>query len=415
MHLVILLVLMMVAPFAGAQEFKVDSKNLRSLVTEKNAKVQASMRNKEAAEQKEGYLGRSFLPSLDLHASQEQFKSGSTDTKSQPAYGAELRVNLYNGGRDHLEDKVRKLTSQKRGFESDRVLSEELEEARNSYWQILYLRDKQVALKSSLESNRQNLTSADRRIRSGVATESDRVEFEMKDVELRQDLEKTQIEMQNRIRRLGLIIGKEKMDVNSFVEKLDHEHDYESQLKHEAKDHEFLVKEHEITAEQNRLLAKKEKRAWWPKLEAFAGYNQYNERDKDFTAASDRTESVVGLRVSLSMAAGLESHREGKSLGKEAEAAEALAQFQKKEVEAHLESEMDELQLLHNQVHEVEENIRRAEKYYRLTQSEYGRGVKNSPDVLGASEKLFETRHKRLEIIRDFQLAKSHVLSKIGK
>ena len=39
--------------------------------------------------------------------------------------------------------------------------------------------------------------------------------------------------------------------------------------------------------------------------------------------------------------------------------------------------------------HNAEENIKRAERYYRLTQSEYNRGVKNSPDVLGASQRLF--------------------------
>lgn len=415
MHFKILVMPLLVASVVQAQEFKVESKNLRALIMEKNAKVQASVKNKEAAEEKEGYLGRSFLPSLDLHASQEQFKSGRLETQTQPAYGAELKVNLFNGGRDRLEGEVRSLNSQKRGYEAERILSEELEAARNSYWQILYLRDKQAVLKASLESNRQNLAAADRRIRSGVATESDRVEFEMKDVEIRQDLDRTEIEMKSQIRRLGLLIGQEKLDVNSFVEKLNHEHDYEGYLKHEPKDHEFLVKEYEIAAEQGRLLAKKEKRSWLPTLEAFAAYNQYNQRDKDPADSQDRTESVVGLRLSLSLAAGLESRNEGRSLGKEAEAADSIAKFQQKEVEAHLENEMNELKLLHNQVHEAEENIRRAEKYYRLTQSEYGRGVKNSPDVLGASEKLFETRHKRLEIIRDFQLAKSHVLSKIGK
>jgi hypothetical protein len=41
--------------------------------------------------------------------------------------------------------------------------------------------------------------------------------------------------------------------------------------------------------------------------------------------------------------------------------------------------------------------------------------VKNSPDVLGAADKLFDMQHKRLEIIRDFQVAKGHVLAKIGR
>lgn len=407
--------IVLVASVASAQDTKINSQNLRDLVIGKNAKVLAAEKSKEAAEEKEGILVRSFVPSLEVYASQEQFKSGRTATKSEPAYGAELRMNLFNGGRDRLENQVRELNTEKKAYESDRVLSEELEKARNDYWQILYLRDKLEILKGTAEANRQNLGSAERRIRSGVATESDRVEFEMKEVELRQDSQKTQTELQNSLRALGLLVGKDKLAVGSFVEKLDHEHDYETGLKHEAKDHDFLVKENEIQAEQSRLLAKKEKREWWPKLEAFAGYHQYNQRDKDSADAQDRTETVLGVRLTMALSAGLEGQREGQARAKEAEASEALANFQKKEIEAHLENEMAELRLQHSQVHEAEENILRAEKYYRMTQSEYARGVKNSPDVLGASEKLFEARHRRLEMIRDFQLAKSHVLSKIGK
>lgn len=400
---------------ALAQEKKIDSKNLRTLVVEKNLKVQAAEKSKEAAEEREGVLTRSFLPSLEVFAGQEQFKSGRAETKSEPAYGAELRMNLFNGGRDSLENQVRSLNTEKKGYESDRVLSEELEKARNNYWQILFLRDQLEILKISSEANKQNLNSAERRIRSGVATESDRVEFEMKEVELRQDSQKAQMELQSSLRALGILVGIDKLDVGTFVEKLDHEHDYEGSLKHDARDHDFLIKESEIQSEQDRLLATKEKREWWPKLEAFAGYTQYNQRDKDFADAQDRTETVVGLRVSMKLAAGLESQKDANALSKQAEAAASVSAFQKKEIEAHLENEMAELRLLHSQAHEAEENIRRAEKYYRLTQSEYARGVKNSPDVLGASEKLYEARHRRLEIIRDFQLAKSHVLSKIGK
>ena len=87
----------------------------------------------------------------------------------------------------------------------------------------------------------------------------------------------------------------------------------------------------------------------------------------------------------------------------------------KREIEAHLETEMAGVSFLHDQVHAAEENIARATKYHDLTKSEYARGVKNSPDMLGAAEKLFEMRHKRLEIIRDYQIAKGHILSKTGR
>ncbi|MFN7610167.1 MAG: TolC family protein, partial [bacterium] len=181
------------------------------------------------------------------------------------------------------------------------------------------------------------------------------------------------------------------------------------------KDHEFLFKENEIQASTTSLSAKSQSRTWWPKVDAYAAYNQFNEREEEFSQANDRTETVVGLRMTLSLSAGLESNSEASALNREAEAYKKLAEYQRKEVETHVETELSELRLRHDQVHDAAENIQRAARYYKLTQSEYTRGVKNSPDVLGAADKLFEMKHKRLEIIRDFQISKAHVLAKIGR
>jgi outer membrane protein TolC len=110
-----------------------------------------------------------------------------------------------------------------------------------------------------------------------------------------------------------------------------------------------------------------------------------------------------------------ESNRESKALKQEALGLAKISEQQKYEIHVHVENEMSELDLLHSQVHLAEENIKLAEKYYKLTESEYSRGVKNSPDVLGASNRLLEIKDKQLQIVRDFQISKAHILSKIGK
>lgn len=44
-----------------------------------------------------------------------------------------------------------------------------------------------------------------------------------------------------------------------------------------------------------------------------------------------------------------------------------------------------------------------SQKYFDLTLSEYKRGVKNSPDLVGATERLFSSRKKRFEILKDLE------------
>jgi outer membrane protein TolC len=129
----------------------------------------------------------------------------------------------------------------------------------------------------------------------------------------------------------------------------------------------------------------------------------------------DPSEATVGLKLTLSLASGLEFSQEARSLKSQAQAAKLIADFKKGEIEVHMNNELAELRFLHDQIHGAETNILRAEKYYKLTQSEYARGVKNSPDVLGSAERLFNAKLKHLEIVRDFQVAKVHILAKLGK
>lgn len=403
---------------ATAENVTLTSQNIRGLLSAKNAKVTAIRLEKSAAEEREGSLTRSFLPSVDLYGSQESFKTGILNQKAQSVFGAEARVNLFNGGQDKIESTVRSLETRRLQVQEQRVNSEELEKARSLYWQRLYLHERLSLLRTTLEVNKQNLASAQRRIKSGVATDSDRFEFEMKEVDLKREISETELEIVAQTRLLAISLGFGIETQLIFSELLTHDHDYENILKHSINQHEFLFKEFEIQAEQQSLTAIGSRRAWWPKLDAFAAYNEYDQRIE--SAGPDSTEDmrkeiVYGLKMTMSLSSGLESNREASANTKKALASQILANYQKQEVEAHLQSELAELKFLHEQVHEAEKNIYRAEQYYKITQSEYARGVKNSPDVLGASEKLFDMRHKRLEIIKNFQVSKAHILSKMGE
>lgn len=399
---------------SASAEVPVTFEKIKGLLESGSARVQAAGLEAAAAREREGYLLRSFLPSLEARGAQENFKVGQRDSRQQPMYLLEARLNLFNGGRDALENDIRTLESQKREFQSRRVSAEELEKVRSLYWRILYLREKAKLLKAALEINDKNLAAAQRRIKSGVAADSDRFEFEMRAVDLKREQSRLGVEFDNEVRMMGVLLGS--TDTLSFPESLAHDHEYEKILKNSESDVEFLSKEFEVQGLQAELRARSESRSWWPRVEAFAAYAQHNEREEeDHADAKDRTESVVGVRAVLNFSAGLDSRRDSMALAKESQASKLLAERHKRQVAAELTGEMASLKALHEQVHEAEENIDRAERYYRLTQAEYARGVKNSPDVLGASVKLFDMQNKRLEIIRDFQVAKSHVLSKLGR
>ena len=389
--------------------------DLRALVETKNERVKAKEKEHSAAELRQGSLLRSFLPRVEIYGAQEKFKKGRRMFSTQPAYGAEATVNLFNAGRDRMEESRRKLVTERKVHERKLTMVEELANAREQYWEILFLRDALLLRKEAQELNQKNLGAAERRIKSGVSTEVDRVDFEMKSVELKQENERAELELRNEKALLALSLGMDGDTEMTIPDKLDHDHNLEEALSHEAKDHEFLLLPRELAIEEINLAARAEGRSYWPKLDVYAGWNQFNEREEDPPLARDRTETVFGLKLSLNIFDGFASRREAAALNMEADAASLELAYLRRESEAHIHNEITELKLLHGQVHEAESNTKRALRYYSLTQSEYGRGVKNSPDVLGAAEKLFQTKLKHIAIIRDFQIAKAHVLSKMGR
>lgn len=411
----IFIFMLLTGPFAHSSSLQIQYENLNDLLIKGNAQLAASQALLKASESRKGSLARSFFPSLEVYGGSETFKVGENSQKTQPDYGAELQLNLYNGGKDSLESKKRNLNYQKLTFQNQRVHSEELLKARILYWEILYHQDLLKLTQSTKVLSEENKKQAVRRIQSGVATNSDRFEFEMQEVEIQQDIAEIELQLYKLKKEFKVLMNLDLKSELHFPDNKKHDHDLSDLKRHTVQDHEFLFKEAELESQNKRISSRILKRDLWPSVKAYASYNQYNEREEEFARSRDRVESVIGLKMTISIPSVLESRSEARALESESLAYQAIADDQKRSLEVHFENEIKELELLHSQVHEAEENIVRAEKYYKLTQSEYSRGAKNSPDVLGASEKFFEVKNKHLRILKEFQISKSHVLSKVGR
>lgn len=388
--------------------------DLNSLVKEQNQDVEISKLEKDLASERTGYFERSFFPTLNVYTSQEQFKKGQESEKVQPQYGAELSLNIFNSGKDKIEDEIRVLELEKKQNEFKKVYYEQLSLARQQYWNIIFIQEKIKLLQQMLDINTRNLAGAEKRIRAGVATETDRIEFQMKYIELKQNISNEQLQL-NTLKN----DFKAKYNLNetilTFTDPLAHEHNFEVEIEHSHNDHSFLYKLNELQARTTELSAEKQKREWWPKIDLFAAYNQHNQLEEDSPRELDRKESVVGLRLSLNLSSGLEGRAEARALKKEVAVSHIKKHFEQRMIHSHIENEVSELRLMHDLVHESEKLMSLASKYYKITQDEYARGVKNSPDVLGAAEKLFSSKLSHIEILKNFQIARAHILAKIGK
>lgn len=187
----------------------------------RNGRVVAENLPKESVRTREGMFTRSSLPRIEIGGTLESFKQGSRPTLTQPTYSGEVSVNLFNGFRDQLEDDLRRSITREKSADAKILLAEESQKSRAAFWRILHTKKKIELLKKAIKTNEVNQKAAEKRIRSGVATDSDRLEFEMRSVDL------------------ALGIG---ASLDAIIEPqatVDHQHEWKSELVHSESEHEF--------------------------------------------------------------------------------------------------------------------------------------------------------------------------------
>lgn len=399
----------------AASAVKLDFEDLPRLIREKNGNVEGARLDVESQQTRTGYLLRSYLPTLKAEVGGETFQSNPLGAKSQPFGALEAKINVFRGGRDLLEDAIRKERVQVSEAESQQTVFETLTRARMAYWVVVYQKEILQILREALELNAKNRTAADKRIRSGIATETDRIEFEINRVQLEQDVARMDLALANAERDLSAFLGISPNTRFETVSQAPHVHfDDLLALRTDFDAHRDVVllrSSGAVLEQQKRQL----NRWWTPSVDIFGGYLLLTQRERDPGLLSDRYESVGGVKLTLELFDGLQSKVDGSAAQLQADAFDSRANQRRRELEARLQSAKAELKLNHDLIHAGERNLELGKDYFTRSLGEYARGLKNSPDVLGATQKYVEYKRRYAELRRDYHLAHSDLLGVIGK
>ncbi|NDD65196.1 MAG: TolC family protein, partial [Acidobacteria bacterium] len=179
--------------------------------------------------------------------------------------------------------------------------------ARRAYWELVYQREVVELLVDAQEQNESNLVAARKRIAAGLATETDRIEFEMYRVGVEQDLARMRLGSANSQRTLSILLGHSENTLIQTDTKIPHQHDDALlSAKFNAGSHRDVraTQASEEVAESQRSQAYR----WWtPQLDVYASYSLYTLRERDFLVQSERFEPVAGVRLRFNLFDGLQS------------------------------------------------------------------------------------------------------------
>lgn len=173
--------------------------------------------------------------------------------------------------------------------------------------------------------------------------------------------------------------------------------------------------ERRILESEKEVLAAKRSQisgTYKPSVSVFADVGKITPEPLDSKA---RLESVVGLNVSVPLYDG------GQRSSREQIAAIEMAKVndQMEKVEVQLQTTLNSVEIEEQNLRDAEvinqKRLESAEKYLRSTMDEYKRGVKNSPDALNSTERLFAAKLRKIDLTLQRDLLDVKKFSIIGQ
>ncbi|MBL7665623.1 MAG: TolC family protein [Bacteriovoracaceae bacterium] len=394
----------------GHAGMKLEYDDLETLIKTKNKKVAATNLELSGVEKRLGYLKRSFIPTGEAWVGQEKFETGPYESMNEPMYSLRANLNLYRGGRDSLEEAARKAQKMSMEMQSQQVLQNELFEVRAFYWELVFLKEISKLYENTLELNQNNLSKALKRINSGLATKVDKLEFEISETQLKQDMARIAVSISTSQRRIAALLGVEPETQFETLDLVPHDHDDSTPSQtmdfNLFRDVQFELANKMDFEARGEIL----KRWWTPKVDIYAESMLLNFRERSFYTQNDQIDNAFGIKLTFSFD-GFQDQYDGEALVAKSLAAQFRAEQVKLEIEADFNTAKQELRLIHDLIHEGEKNVEKGAQYLRQTLDEYSRGVKNSPDVLSATLKQLEFKKRFAELRKDYAIAKAQVQS----
>lgn len=352
-------------------------------------------------------------PKLSVEGGPQSTKYDDEKSNATALYG-KAEWNLYNGGSDKAVMDLSKseIEIQKKRLKS--LKNKVKKEVSKIYYELQFILESISLKQKALELNSQQMKIAKAKNSSGFTTSSDVLEFDLSDSTLQSDLVLLNQQLDQKSRDLDVVLSRKNQTAPEIVkghlvrETFTLNRD-ELLSKIQDNNDQLLLSKIELQlAETEKRQAKSQ---FLPKLDLEARYGKLANDEKVF---NDKDNYSVMLKFNVPLFSGFEDYNSVKSVSAKVASSQMAIDQKSISLNTELDSLLAEIKALNARLDLEEKNLERSEKYYKLTLDEYRRGVKNSPDMVGASERLLEARIRNLEYRRDLMLARAKIQELTG-
>lgn len=353
-------------------------------------------------------------PKISVEGGPQSTKYDDEKSNATALYG-KAEWNLYNGGSDKAVMDLSKSEIEIQEKRLKYLKNKVKREVSKIYYELQFILESISLKQKALELNSQQMKIAKAKNSSGFTTSSDVLEFDLRDSTLQSDLVLLNQQLDQKSRDLDVLLSRKNQTAPEIVkghltrETFTLNRD-ELLSKIQDNNDQLLLSKIELQlAETEKRQAKSQ---FLPKLDLEARYGKLANDEKVF---NDKDNYSVILKFNVPLFSGFEDYNSVKSVSAKVASSQMAIDQKSISLNAELDSSLAEIKALNARLDLEEKNLERSEKYYKLTIDEYRRGVKNSPDMVGASERLLEARIRNLEYRRDLMLARAKIQELTGE
>lgn len=355
-----------------------------------------------------------FYPKVSIEGGPQATRYDQRAPLSSSLYG-KVEWNLYQGGLDQilLDNKVSEIKTQEILLNS--LKNKIKNEISKIYYELQFLLETIDLKKQALELNAQQMKVAQAKHNSGLTTNSDQLEFELQEATLQSDLILCQQQLEQKRRAFDLILSRdttqpltiqpEPLSRITLTLKRDELISKIQKNNEQLLESQFQIQQLQSEQQQTESLS-------YPKLNFEGLYGKLATDDHVFKRWNNYS---LNLKLHIPLFSGFEISNALQSYDAKITSAQTALTYKTLALSSELDSILSEIQSINQRLDLGEQNLERSEKYLQLTFGEYRRGIKNSPDMVSASDRLLDVKVKNLEYKRDLILAKIKIQTLIGE
>lgn len=346
-----------------------------------------------------------FYPSLNAVAAwgENRVDNPIDSEKGYTGY-LEGRFNLFNGYRDSASADQKQIELKIAKFEHEKLRRDLKVRLTEVIAEMIYLHQLQETLISEEKITKEQKQMAAKKVSSGLSSSVDNLEFDLREEEIR--IQQRQIDQQHleAHQKLVQIFGSEIADKDLEVLRFSELSILTPIKSYSAEDNPDVIKSQLIFEHANleRKLAQGE---YFPSLDFIYSYGRLTPTEEKLNF----DETNYRLQITIPLFSGFSTVHKNKSTEFESKSRESRFQQISLDTLSLYNSLADKMKELSDLYKINDRKLKSLEKYFNLTVSEYKRGVKNSPDLVGATERWFAAQKRKPEILKELEITKARL------